>query len=52
MNYILLGIVIVEAIIIMNLEKEVMQWKQVAVNQKELMNKWWYEDTSGKESQG
>lgn len=51
MNYILLGIVIVEAIIIMNLEKEVEQWKQVAANQKEMMKKWWYEDTPGKELQ-
>lgn len=48
MNYILLGIVIFEAIIIVNLEKEVEQWKQVAANQKEMMKKWWYEDTPGK----
>lgn len=51
MNYILLGIVIFEAIIIVNLEKEVEQWKQVAANQKQMMKKWWYEDTPGKELQ-
>ena len=51
MVYILLGITIFEAIIIMNLEKEVHYCKQVAANQKELMKKWWYEDTPGKELQ-
>lgn len=48
MVYILLGITIFEAIIIMNLEKEVHYWKQVVVNQKEIMKKRWYEDTTGK----
>ena len=41
MVYFLLGIVIFEAVIIMNLKKEVTVCKMITSNYKELIKNWW-----------
>lgn len=51
MVYILLIIAVIEAIIIKYLDREVKKWKQITANYKELLKRWWYEESSGKDKQ-
>ena len=44
MIYILMIIAAAEAIAIKYLLDEKDYWKQVSINQKEMMKKWWHED--------
>ena len=43
MIYILMIIAAVEAVVIRYLINEKKYWKQVSINQKEMIKKWWYQ---------
>ncbi len=50
MVYILIGIVIFEAVVIMNLKEELTRSRQVTSDYKQLMKKWWNDSSSKKDS--
>ncbi|GEM_PF-5543036 len=50
MIYILIGIVIFEAVVIINLKNEVTRCREVISKYKELMKRWWNDSSSKKVS--
>lgn len=45
MVYFLLIIVVIEAIIIKYLDREVKKWKQITADYKLLLKRWWHEES-------